>query len=375
MTGRLVQPIVTTLLVLAGIVALLISLPSLIGLLMVIVLIAVLLEVGRQRRRSYESDLNSALRAAARHRGAVEKVAMAFSRSGPLRGQCYEYSRRMLAGEDPVEAAAPSRIPLELATAVALESNRPDQTPASQAAEIETDLVDRDPGGMPVQAQMIYLTLTALATVLVLAFISAMVLPTLDKISTEFGIRQPYRNWLGSGPALLVLALVATITLIVFPILNRADRLHSSGFVPLLPPVARRKVNLLLGLADAIEAGWPLGRGLAIAHTISLSRRERARLETAMQVIERGESAEAGLRRGGWISAAEEQWLAGGASPARMARWLRVIADQNLRDAAANLQLLVSITFPVMVILIGVAVLIYAYGFLGNLMELVRALS
>jgi hypothetical protein len=54
---------------------------------------------------------------------------------------------------------------------------------------------------------------------------------------------------------------------------------------------------------------------------------------------------------------------------------MRVIADQCMRDAALNLQWLMSIFFPAVVIMIGIATLAYAYGFFATLMGLFVGLS
>lgn len=356
------------------VIALLIALPSLLSLLLCAILVVACIETVVQRRRSVVRDMNSALQAVCHKEGGIEKVALAFSRGGPLRSPSYEYARRMMLGENPVDAAVASRIPLQLGTAVAMESPRGIDPPPSRVAE-DTDFLDRDTSSMPVYAQLIYLVGTAAVACLVLSFVGVMVVPTFEQMWYEFGVDMQYEWLLSRTPSVLILAFVVFTVLIAIPILN-SGRIFGLQlrWLPVLPAVARRKAEMLRGFADAVDSGWPLGRALAVGHTIALRYDQRRRLEVAMQMIEQGQPTHAALVRGGWISAQQEQWF-DGASPRRTADLMRVIADQCMRDAATNVQWLMSIFFPAVVIMIGMATLAYAFGFFAALMGLFVGLS
>jgi hypothetical protein len=351
------------------VIALLIVLPSLLSLLLCAILVVACIETVVQQRRSVVRDMNSAFQAVCHKEGGIEKVALAFSRGGPLRGPSYEYARRLMSGENPVDAAVASRIPLQLGTAVAMESPRGVDTTLSRIAA-ETDFLDRDTALMPVYAQLIYLVGTAAVACLVLSFVGVFVIPTFEHLWSEFGVDVRYEWLLSRTPSALILAFVVFTVLVAVPILN-SGRIFGLQlrWLPLLPSAARSKAEMLRGFADAVDSGWPLGRAMAVGHTITLRYDRRRRLEVAMQMIEQGQPAHAALVRGGWITAQQQQWFVG-ASPRRTADLMRVIADQCVRDAATNLQWLMSLFFPAVVIMIGMATLAYAFGFFAALMGL-----
>lgn len=365
----------TTVGVLGFLIVFLAVLPSLIGLLMGVILFCVGFDWMSRRRRVVARDFNSALRAVCRKEGSIGKLAVAFSRQGPLSGPCYEYARRMMMGEHPVDAAAESGIPLQLSTAIVLESPEIDIQRGQLTDDAIENSLGRDTGAMPVYAQLVYLTVTACTTCLVLTFVGLMIMPTVEKMFEEFGLAIRYRSFLSSVPAYCTFGLVAMIAFVAAPILNRGHLLGMRlSWIPMLPSVAERQAETLRGLADAIDIGWPMGRALALAHTIALRRDERRRLELAMRTIEQGLPANEALQRAGWIDEKESSWLAD-TPPARTAELLRSIADQTLLDARANLSWLMSIVFPVIVLLLGAVVLAYAFGFYGTLLELVNGLS
>jgi hypothetical protein len=352
--------------------------PSLIGSLMVILLIFAIQDYSSRRYRIAVRTFNSAIRAVCQHEGAIGKVALAFSRSGPLSGPCYEYARRLMMGEDPIEAAGMARVPLQLRTAIALQS--PTSTEKGlqrdlQRADTELALVDTTM--MPVYGQFIYLTATALITCVVLGFMGSFILPKMEIFFREFNATEmPFRWLFSTAPAICILFLLILVAVLVVPLLNRGHLLgvRLPGFVPRMPRLAERKAEILHGLADAIDAGWPIGRGLAIGHAISMHAYERHSLDHAMQLIEQGTDPALAIQRTGWVDADEATWLVG-ASPQRTAELLRTIADQNIRDARSNLRWMMAIFFPLLVLLLGLAVLAYAYGFFAALMELIRGLA
>ncbi len=371
-TGKLILCIVVVLCLIAVFVFVM---PSLIGLLMGVILVFAFFDLAARRYRIAVRTFNSAVRALSHHDGAVGKVAVAFSRSGPLSGPCYEYARRLMIGENPIDAAAMSGVPLQLSTAVALEA-RPGADRAERTDDFrEFELLIRDSGSMPAYGQLVYLTMTACVTCFVLTYLGAFIVPKIERVFEEFGVGGQYKTLLSGTPAIWILVTVGVVVLVMIPILRRGHlfgvRLHP--WLPMMPSSAERKAETLRGLADAIDAGWPMGRALAIGHAISMRRDERRSLEAAMQLIGQGLAPAVAIHRAGWISNDEQSWFTD-ASPRRTAELLRVIAEQSVRDARSDLRWAISIFFPVGILMLGVAVLTYAYGFFGGLMELVREL-
>ena len=359
-------------------------LPSLIGFLMVVLLVFAVVDYAGRRYRNAVKTFNSAVRAVSHYEGAIAKVALAFSRSGPLSGPCYEYSRRLMMGEGPIDAAVMARVPLQLQTAIALQTPAKPMPSDSSAIRSEMHEVSDaremamvDTTMMPVYGQFIYLTATALVTCNVLAFIAVFILPTLEAMFEEFqSTEMPYRWLFSAAPAIWILFLLAFIAVIVMPLLNRG---HVFGarlprWLPTMPRLAERKAEILNGLADGIDAGWPIGRSLAVGHSISTRSLERRSLDQAMRLIEQGVEPMESIRRAGWIDADEASWM-NGTTPSRTAELLRTIADQGIRDARSNLRWIMAIFFPVLVILLGCCVLAYAFGFFATLMGLINALA
>ena len=354
--------------------------PSLLGCLMALLLIFAIADFSSRRYRQTVRSFNFALRAVCRHDGAIGKVALAFSRSGPISGPCYEYARRLMMGEDPIDAAVEARVPLQLQTAVAMlspGSEVPGQSSSDQLDDgDDPELAMVDATMMPAYAQFIYLSATALVTCVVLGFMGIFIVPTLEAMTEEFGLAVPHRWLFTSAPALWILFLLAFLVAIVAPTLNRGHLLglRLPNWVPLMPRPAERKAEILRGLADGIDAGWPLGRALATGHAVSIRWHDRQLFERAMRMVEAGAEPVEAIHRVGWIDANERSWL-GGASPRRMAELLRTIGAQDIRDARSNLRWIMAVVYPVLILLLGCSVLAYAYGFFSSLLGLISGLS
>lgn len=366
--------------------AFLLLLPSLIGLLMVVMLTFAAIDYSSRRYRNVVRSFNAALQAVCHHDAAVGRVALAFSRSGPLSGPCYEFARRLMTGEEMLEAAVMARVPLSLSSAVAMLSPPPAPHESSQVDDRELTPVDDldaspegDPTTMPAYGQFIYLTITALVMCAVLGFIRVMVLPTIEKIYEEFYANDLPRQWLFSAaPAIFVLAVLVIVSTLILPFLNRGHffRRRLPRWLPTMPRLSERRADFLRGMADGIDMGWPIGRILATAHAVTLSTRsvEARSLDEAMRLIEKGTEPLDAVRRAGFIDASETAWLSG-APPQRMSVLLREIADQGVRDAHANLRWMMSLFFPLVVLMLGVCVLAHAFGFFSALTEMIRGLS
>lgn len=375
-TFRIIVWLLVTLLTLLCFVVLL---PSLFGLVMVTLLVFFVLDFATRRKRNSAKAFNSTLQAVCRHDGAITKVAVAFSRAGPLRGPCYEFARRLMMGQDPLEAASRARVPLTLETAVALSSPAAAIVDSSTSRRSDEDRFNEptdDESLMSGYGQLVYLIMTAAITCVVFSFMGLFVVPTLEQMFDEFGMDLRNRRMLSPEPAYWILFLLCFIVLIAIPLMSRGTLFgfRFPGWFPATPRLAQHKSDVLCGLADAIDHGWPMGRALAVGHLISIRKQERQSLQYAMELIEQGQSSAQAICQAGWIDGHEAAWL-DGASPQRTAELLRTIADQSIRDSHSRMRWLMSLLFPGLVILIAAAVLTYAFGFFSTLFQLIEALA
>ena len=80
------------------------------------------------------------------------------------------------------------------------------------------------------------------------------------------------------------------------------------------------------------------------------------------------------IKNAGWISVNEAAWLEG-TPPQRMTQLMRTISRQNLQTADANVNWLVALLFPAVVLLIAAIIAPIAYAFFANLYTLILTLS
>ncbi|QDT12051.1 type II secretion system F family protein [Planctomycetes bacterium K23_9] len=357
--------------------------PSLIGFLITVLLVVAINDFFSRRYRQAARTFNSAAQAVAHQEGAIAKIARAFARRGPLSRSCYEYTRRLLAGEDPIEAASRSRVPLQLTTAVAMKRGRRDksndsepQSSARRHAYLQ-GTVPEDASLMQAYAPIMYLIATALITCVVLGFMSTFIMPTMDKMMDEFGIAPPNAWWkAGRSPTQALLTLVILTLLALVPILTTGSLfgIPVPRWMPVSPQMVEDKTNILRGLADAIDSGMTVDQSLQLGAQVSIKNGERRSLLHANSLIRQGVPPADSLRRSGWLSSRECDWLRGSTAQ-RGAELLRWVADQRVRDARANLRWLMGLVFPLLVVLLGMAVLSYSVGFFSILVSLIRALS
>ncbi|MGB7346233.1 MAG: type II secretion system F family protein [Pirellulaceae bacterium] len=361
--------------------------PSLIGFLITVLLIIAIWDIFARRYRQATRTFNSAAEAVAHQQGAISKVALAFAGRGPLGGPCFEYSRRLTAGQDPIDAAVQSRVPLHLTTAVAMVSAgqnagfgnqaKPEAGGTSNAKQFQHQPLPSDDIVLPAYAHIMYVIITAMVTCIVLGFISVFIVPTMEKMMEEFGLQRP-NEWLriGSTPTQALLTFVIVTLLGLTPILTTGSLfgIPVPRWMPVSPQVVGDKSNTLRGLADAIESGMTVDQALALAAKISLKPSHRRSLLHANSLIRQGVAPAEALKQSGWLSVREGDWLRGATAP-RGAELLRWIADQRVRDAHANLRWVIGTVFPALVVLLGMAVLAYSVGFFGTLVSLISGLS
>ena len=355
------------------------AMPSLMGLLLCFLLAIAVYDFFGRRYRHAAKTFNSAARAVCHQQGAMTKVATAFARAGPLRHPCYEYAQRLLIGQDPIESAARAGVPLQLTTAVAMTTSRrsPTESNAQQSArrfDLNSSLDDTST--LPAYAQIMYVVVTALATCAVLSFMGAFVVPTIEKMLDEFGMDAPM-SWLMFGPPTQILLLIVVLLLLgLVPIVGLGSffGIALPRWFPVSPSVIEDRADIFHGLADAIDAGMTVDQALLLGAKVSLRRGERQALMQAHQLIRQGTMPAVALYGSGWISTAETDWLSG-ASATRGSQILRTIADGRIRDVQANLRWLMGIFFPLIILLLGCAVLAYSLGFFSSLVQLISSLA
>ena len=353
------------------------AIPSLIGFLLACLVTLAIYDIVWRRERLATRTFNFALRAACHQQGNLSKIAAAFARYGPLRAHCYEYARRLMVGEDPVRAAAASRLQLQLSTAVAIRTSA--ELPVNSAmARDERDWGVRETDSLPAYSQILYLTLAATITCVVLSYVTVSVLPDIERMFSEFALSMESYEWLiaGTTPAWIAVTVVVLLLLLMIPILASTDHFTTRilKWLPLSPRAAQSRADILEGLADATDAGMPFSNAIALAAEISINPDERWSFQNAFRSIEQGAAAADALYQNGWINGEEVSWL-GDTPPHRFAQLLRYFGQQGVRDARANLQWLMGIIFPLLVVLLGFAVLTFAYGFLGTILNLIVSLA
>jgi len=372
--NRVTRIVTTIVVVIAGIGAFLLVMPSLIGILLGILLVFAIVDHRSRRYRNHVRSFNTALRSVCHHDGAIGKVSLAFSRTGPLSGRCYEYTRRMMMGEDPIDAAIQSRVPLQLQTAVAIQTPTQQYDPQYDQDAADSELARVDSTVMPIYGQFVYLIGAAVVTVLVLSFLSVFIVPTMEQMFEEFGLDYGFERVMAAAPVISLLLFLVVLAMAVVPIVNGLIGMRLPSAVPMLPRRAERKAEFLRGLADGYEVGWPVGRTLGMAHAVATYAVDRVALEKVMRRIQAGTDPIESLRRGGWLYRQEAAWL-DQSNPQRTAQLLRTIADQNMRDASSNLRWLMAIFYPLLIVLLGLAVALIVVGFFASLMVLISALS
>jgi hypothetical protein len=356
-------------------------LPSLLGIVMTMLLIFGVSDFIVRRRRGTIDAFNSVLKTVVSSGGDLTSVAVAFSQSGPISSQAYEFARRLMMGQEPLEAAARARIPLQLSTAVAMHTKQetsPSHAPISRGDQpIDLDSIRfMGASSTSIHGRLMYLFVTATITVAVLSFMSVFITPTLEEMFKAFGMDTSRFLWqMTITPAVLLYMLIAALIL-AFLVLSRSSVLGIGipTWLPMMPGLARRKSELLHGLADAVDAGWPMGRALAVAHTISIDRVERRRLQQAMEWIEQGRSPAEAIRWAGWIEAKDVGWI-DDAPASRLGTLLRAVGNRRVRDSVFNLGWIINLVFPILILALAAVVTLYCHGFLSGLFEMIRNLA
>ncbi len=186
----------------------------------------------------------------------------------------------------------------------------------------------------------------------------------------------PLQGVFDAAPAVWVLVILGLLLMAAVLFLNRIRWLgvRLPRWIPVTAKMAERRADLLVGLADGIDAGWPIGRTMALGHVIAQSGWERRGFETAMRMVQQGIDPMEAIRRVGWLDSSDVAWLSQ-ASPQRAAELLRHFAGQTVREARENTRWIMAFLFPAVVLGLGIIVLLYAVAFFGALAGLTHGLS
>ena len=382
--NRTLRVIIWILVILFTGLAFVVLMPSLLGLVLIALLVFGVVDFAMRRRRNTTDAFNSVLKTVIEKGGNLTSVAVAFSQSGPISSQAYEFARRLMMGQEPLEAAARSRIPLQLTTAIAMqqisdgqEIQQPEATNKLQESNSGLGAINAAGTSVTsVHGRLMYLFVTASVTLMVLSFMAVFIMPKMEQFFEEFAMdTSSFVNQLSIKPA--IVAYIAILMLAIsFTLLSKGHLFgwQFPGWLPTLPAVARRKSELLHGLADAVDAHWPIGRALAIAHTISIEGGQRRRLQKAMEWIEQGRSPAEAIQSAGWIEKTDVGWLEN-APASRMGSLLRMIGERGVRDSVFNLGWTVNLFFPFLVLILAGVVTAYAQGFVKGLYDIVLVLA
>ncbi|KAA1258711.1 hypothetical protein LF1_12340 [Rubripirellula obstinata] len=373
-------------------------LPSILGIVLTMLLIFGVSDFIVRRRHSTVDSFNSVLKTVVDHGGDLTSVAVAYSRSGPISAQAYEFARRLMMGQEPLEAAARSRIPLQLSTAVAMQtkadgagtnagnhsasnSENPNSVKQFVAKRLDNPMDLRSirfagTNAATIHGRLMYLFITASITLAVLSFMTVFIKPPMKKMFKEFGLGTDNFWWqLSLAPAVMVYLLIIGL-IFCFILLSRSSFLGVGlpSWLPTMPRLAMRKSELLHGLADAVDVGWPIGRALSVAHTISIDSVQRQRLQQAMEWIEQGRSPAEAIRWAGWIDSKDVGWIEDAPS-GRLGTLLRAAGDRRVRDSVFNLGWIINLVFPVLILILAGVVTVFCHGFLSSLMQLITGLA
>ena len=117
---------ITTTVMIVGIIVFTLAVPSVLGLLITIGVVIGFYRTYRMRRHADAIALNSALRSVCDRDGSVGALLRAAASGGSLAVESFQFAKRLEHGQDVVDAASRSGMPLEISTAIALRSKAQD---------------------------------------------------------------------------------------------------------------------------------------------------------------------------------------------------------------------------------------------------------
>jgi general secretion pathway protein F len=234
----------------------------------------------------------------------------------------------------------------------------------------------------PLMSKLAYLLLLLFCIQLVSAFIAFFILPKMERIYADFGVRLPELTLAAMGlstalmdpyvlPSLLLLELLVLLYLPLFHL----------GWVSVPLPLADRLVRrrhagvVLRSLALVVEAGLPMTKGIAI-----LSREYpvwwiRARLMRVRQRLDDGADWCECLCSQGLIGPAEAALLESAQRAGNLTWALREIAESGERRLTYRLLAWTQALFPVVILSMGALVVLFALAYFGPLIRIIEELG
>ena len=344
---------------------------SLIAILLIFCVALVGLKWHQLARRDEAIAVNEALRAVCDRDASVIGLLGAAAIRGRLRSECYHFAYRMKCGQDPVEAAVASKMPLEIATAVALRAQKTD-TAKQRRQKKEFAIMDELTSEPVIRGQQLYLTVTLLACSLLLSFSATMLVPTMEKMLEEFE-QEPIFNFSDSfqrvGPGVLGIVLVvwiATPLLMKFSQISGLGRSNSLSY-------SIKKADVLSGVAEAIRRNVPVVDALDIGARLTRGS-AKSSIVRASRLVRSGRRPADSFAAVGWITKSQRNRLAASQAD-RAAELLDHISQQHVRDAMYRLRWWITFSHPILIFLVGLFVASFGIWIHGSLAAMIRLMS
>tara|TARA_R110002049_G_scaffold2750_2_gene21325 strand:- start:6342 stop:7652 length:1311 start_codon:yes stop_codon:yes gene_type:complete len=353
----------------------------------------------RWRSKEEASSLNDVIRLVAMRRGAIPEAVEAFARGrgGRVAVRAAHFAYRLQCGESVETAVRRTRVPVTADSILSIQANTAG-TPFVEAARPGTascrlfsttatgELPWRTgPGWLRVHTrpQLAYLMYLIAFSLLLGWFFRSWVLPTLEQISQEFGVRfDRHSPWLASfvdasGQLTVGICILALLWLCLVV----ASRLFPVQWILRLTPwygdclgTQHRAVGLS-SLAHGVDRGQPVAKILDTAAQNSNSRWIRWRSRAAVKRIARGEPLSEALRQSGWLTATEQPWIEASEKNGQLALAFQQLADDTVRRFELRWQVRLAWLVPVTILAAGTFVLAHSYCLFAQLLGFVHVLS
>lgn len=279
-------------------------------------------------------------------------------------------------------AAERSRIYLPPAARLALEIGPQTNSLGVALRQLVGRSDDRDRLVRSVLAKLLYLSLLVIYTIGLTTFQMLYILPRMQKIYSDFGLRLPtvtlgaieIANWL-SSPFIAIPFLVVWLVIVISALVG-----YARSTVPNVPGIRWLRGTtdhalILRWLAVAIREKRPIQetlRRLAIHFPIAATQR---RLERASQRVDRGADWNESLRASHLIGNSESVLLKSAERVGNLSWAMDEMAESSLRRANYRLRAFVDVAFFASLLVFGMAVLGIVLAVFVPLLSLIQGLS
>lgn len=234
-------------------------------------------------------------------------------------------------------------------------------------------------------ARVFYLCAVIYVLVTISTFVMLKIVPVMQKMFDEFGLELPaptvfvikLAKWLVDVGWIFVLPPLA----LLLPILFGLGLMHFLGLVPRNIPfwwlLFKRYDGALVmrGLALAVRQRRPLPeafRLVADSYPLSIV---AGRLRRAAERVEAGQNWCESLQRTGLIGPAEAPLLAAAERAGNLDWALEEMADSALRRQTYRLQAVISVLFPMLLVVVALVVFVFVVGMFMPLISLIQGLT